>query len=197
MHSRSDLVPGFGSKARRLVREQLEEQGVKVHTDTKAYPVEGSSTRYELRSSDGKCEEMEFDSVFSCVGVKPSAKLLPGDDKGFILTDEYGRVPGCAGRVFAYGDCVSGEAKSGFALLGYKDGLAKNIAAAVTDNSNGENEHPHGMKKIKPHGFLPAVFTIGPDSGVAALPFGTTTLMVPAMKNNGMFVSMVQGKIGW
>lgn len=203
VQSTTFLLPGWGERASHLVRKQLEKLQVHIKTGVKAYKV--NETTYELRSNDqleGQGETIQADMVFLGNGVKAAAPRLimsPSsmNDDGYFLTDSYGRVQACGGRVFAFGDCVQGDFKSAAAVLPLKKAIAHNLLA-VAKQEGQHADSAYALTEARADvGKIQGVVTTGPSSGVAVMPFGTTPFIVPYVKNKTMFLFKAKADIGF
>ena len=73
---------------------------------------------------------MQADAVVALPALRgPSLRGVPADDRGFIATDEHGRVQGLDG-VFAAGDATAYPVKQGGLAAQQADAVAEAVAAA-------------------------------------------------------------------
>ena len=109
--------------------------GVRIQLD-EGGGGEAETGPVKLVSMDGgEGEEIvDADVVFMATGVKPSAPgLLAEDstDNGYACTDAFARVREADGTVFAFGDCVTGEPKTGAKIMANQKAIAGNILATL------------------------------------------------------------------
>jgi sulfide:quinone oxidoreductase len=115
----------FGVSASNLVRDLLDEQGIRLATD-----------RHAVRYADGGLEllggeEMSVDAVVSLPFLRgPYLEGLPHDADGFIPVDDHSRVKGVPG-VYAVGDVTAFPVKQGGLATQQADVVAETIAAGA------------------------------------------------------------------
>src|SRR4029450_12956057 len=113
----------FGVSASNLVRDLLDEQGIRLATD-----------RHAVRYADGGLEllggeEMSVDAVVSLPFLRgPYLEGLPHDADGFIPVDDHSRVKGVPG-VYAVGDVTAFPVKQGGLATQQADVVAETIVA--------------------------------------------------------------------
>jgi NADH dehydrogenase FAD-containing subunit len=106
-------LPGYHPKVRASIKTQLERTGVRLHPEHRAIVPEGFAcdrlTRGPVHWSTGQ-PSFEADVTLWSVGrVRPNNGFIPQDmldDRGFVRTDEFLRVPGYP-NVFAVGDIAA------------------------------------------------------------------------------------------
>lgn len=192
------LIPGYSRSAGERLEDKLSHLSVDVILEQRALQLEdGSWVTKETRAP------LKADIVIKATGVRPSAPEIFGDDSesvrdGWIRTDEYGRVMGTRGNIFAAGDCCDWKAKSGENTLSNRHTYAHNMKATLDALSAARSlaSIDGRMKKVSTERNI-AVVTSGPKDGVAALPLGSLTLFLPWMKNRGMFLAKAKREIGW
>lgn len=138
---------------------------------------------------------IQVDIAFNATGVNPqSPGLLPGgsDSDGWVVCDEYGRVifqdsvdQPQQSRVFAYGDCVVGQPKTGSNYMMNQKLIAGNICAALL--ADGEAVEEKKLKKLSAPMDM-GIVTVGKGMGVAKTPVGATSWMLPLLKNKTMML---------
>lgn len=113
----------FGVSASNLVRDLLDEQGIRLATDRHAVRyVKGA---LELLGG----ETMALDAVVSLPLLRgPYLEGLPHDADGFLQVDDHGRVKGVGG-VYAVGDVTAFPVKQGGLATQQADVVAETIAA--------------------------------------------------------------------
>lgn len=141
------------------------------------------------------------DVTFLATGVSPSNPdlLTPSHTPdGWLDVDVFGRLRGCDGSVFAYGDCTRSHPKSAFKAMHNKARLAYNVLA-VLDRIR-EDDAPSMVRERDLYRIVEppdvAVVTTGPMSGVAKTPVGATSWILPRLKNRTMFVAYARSEIG-
>lgn len=192
------LIPGYSRSAGERLEEKLSALSVDVILEQRAVQLEdGSWVTKETRAP------LKAEVVIKATGVRPSAPEIFGDESesvrdGWIRTDDYGRVIGTRGNIFAAGDCCDWKSKSGENTLSNRHVYAHNIKATLDalHASRGLASIDGRLKKISTERSI-AVVTSGPKDGVAALPLGSLTLFLPWMKNRGMFLAKAKREIGW
>ncbi|WP_136689857.1 FAD-dependent oxidoreductase [Halorhabdus amylolytica] len=103
---RSHVLEPFGSEVGETVADELRDNGVAVHTDTRVERVAGEDHVTAVITPDG---EHAVDAVLVAAGVQPRVELAEsaGIDlgpTGAIATDEYGQTN--VESVYAAGDCA-------------------------------------------------------------------------------------------
>ena len=103
---RSHVLEPFGSEVGETVADELRDNGVAVHTDTRVERVAGEDHVTAVITPDG---EYAVDAVLVAAGVQPRVELAEsaGIDfgpTGAIATDEYGQTS--VEGVYAAGDCA-------------------------------------------------------------------------------------------
>lgn len=118
-------LAAFGAAATAALRGDLEEAGVRVETSAAARETDAGFT---VAPGD---RPIGAGRVVALPHAAPRAPAgLPLDERGFILTDVHGRVPGCPG-VWAAGDAISFPVKQGGLAAQQADAAAESIAAAA------------------------------------------------------------------
>jgi sulfide:quinone oxidoreductase len=116
----------FGASAAAAVRDDLEEAGVEAETGVYVAEDPGGSGRFLLHPGEQVLDAERVVALPRAVG--PGVHGLPSDQRGFVLTDRYGSVPG-ADRVWAAGDAVAFPVKQGGLASQQADAAAESIAA--------------------------------------------------------------------
>jgi sulfide:quinone oxidoreductase len=112
----------FGPAVSADVARMLEAAGVQFVGSARAVPEPGA-VRF-----DGRL--VEADAVVALPGLRgPAVRGVPADERGFIPTDEYGRVRGLE-AVYAAGDATAFPVKQGGLAAQQADAVAEAIAAA-------------------------------------------------------------------
>lgn len=212
VQSKQQLIPDFGLKASEMVYKKLQKLGVSIKLSTKAYKTNEEGTTWDLKDSmnpKDKLGDLSVDMAFNATGVQsciPSTFFTDLEDtvdnEGWILTDDYGIIKGTNNRVFALGDCVKGNPKSGVEAMGNRDIMGDNITRvllALQDKSDPGrlSSFKDLNKEFNENPKAQGIITVGPSSGVAVMPFGTTRVLLPFIKNKTMFVFKVKSDIGW
>jgi len=171
------------------VKTRLEKLGVKVILNDKVI------------EQDGKCvlqskptEVLEADEVVYMVGFFAANDFVEiegsKNDKGFLKTDDYLRVEGGEGRVFAYGDCCTTLPNAGNLLMRNKGFLAHNIKAALEGKTDVAD-----MQKASAS-FHMYICTIGPEDGLVYTSWCATSWFIPPLKNSTMFLFVPKNELG-
>lgn len=204
VHSTPNLAPPLAPHAAGKLQAKLEALGVVVVTGSRAEQRDGDDGEWVVSGTDRK---LEGDVVIKTVGVRPvnGGDLVRGiegaaaavDDKGWIMTDEFGRVVGAGGTVFAHGDCVvSGGYRTGVQIMNSRKMMAGNlqkVAEAVADGKVASEVT--GLQGMAAENNV-VVITAGPSAGVAQTPWFTDPFMVPKLKNWTMFTKTTYGQLG-
>jgi sulfide:quinone oxidoreductase len=115
----------FGKRASNAVVELLESHGIAIHADT--IPVELAGETLRLVGGDS----VETDRVVAVPQLEgPRLPGVPADAKGFVPTDDHGRVHDLP-DVFAAGDLTDFPVKQGGLAAQQADAAADSIAAAA------------------------------------------------------------------
>jgi NADH dehydrogenase FAD-containing subunit len=135
--SQEQPLPGYHPKARARIQRHLERLGVHLHPEHRAVIPEGFAcdrfTTDPVQWSTGQ-PPFEADLTLWSVGrVRPNNAFIPAnmlDERGFVKTDEYLRVPGYS-NVFAVGDIAATDPnRSSARNWGYRL-VAHNIVAML------------------------------------------------------------------
>lgn len=197
VHSGDHLVPELNAAGGAKVKAKLEKLGVKVVLSDKAEERNGVWTL--ARSG----EKIEVDTVISSVGIQPCNSFFGKgglgsclNEGGWIKVDEYFRVPGTEGKIFAVGDCCTELANTAQNAFASKSTVANNVR--ITMEAIEEKKSLDGLEtKMKQSKPAPPVFliTIGPDSGLAGTPIGNIGFLLPALKNKTMLVFRAKSEL--
>lgn len=192
------LIPAYSRSAGEKLEDKLSALSVDVILKHRAIQADDGSWKI---GSTGKV--LRADVVLRANGVFPGAPSLFGEDSdcvrdGWIRTDLYGRVIGARGNIFAAGDCCDWRSKSGELTLSNRNVYAHNIKATLDALSAYRSlaSIDGRLKRIATERNL-AIVTSGPKDGVAALPLGSISLILPWMKNRSMFLAKAKREIGW
>jgi sulfide:quinone oxidoreductase len=129
-------VDVFGTGPSAAVEEMLRLRGIPFHSVT---PVRADSGRLIVEAG----EPIPADAVVALPRLEaPRIEGLPGDENGFVPTDEHGRVRGLDG-VFAAGDVTSFPLKQGGLAAQQADAAAEAIAADL-----GSDVDPHPFRPV-------------------------------------------------
>jgi sulfide:quinone oxidoreductase len=113
----------FGTKASEAMAQLLEMRGISLRTATSPVAFEDAV----LRFADGG--SIAADAVVALPKLEgPRLDGIPQDDRGFVPTDEYGRVAGLT-DVYAAGDLMQSPIKQGGIAAQEADAVAEAIAA--------------------------------------------------------------------
>jgi dihydrolipoamide dehydrogenase len=137
-----DVLPGYESDVKRLVRSRAEELGVEFHFGKGAtgWEHDPDGVTVATETEDGEQSEYEGDAVLVAVGREPvtdtldiEAIGLEPDENGFIPTDDRARTD--IEHVFAVGD-VAGEP-----MLAHKASAEGVVAAEVAAGESAALDH--------------------------------------------------------
>ncbi len=130
-------LPGYHPKVRARIKTQLERTGVILHPEHRAIVPEGFAcdrlTTGPVHWSTGQ-RPFEAEATLWSVGrVRPNNRFIPEDmldDRGFVRTDEFLRVPGYP-NIFAVGDIAATDPhRSSARNWGYRL-VAQNVRASL------------------------------------------------------------------
>jgi len=198
VHSGDHLCPEFDEKAAKMVQKQLEGNGVNIFLNERA--TETADGKWRLKS--GKIIDAE--ETIMTIGINACNDFLTGGDlegslneKGWVETDNFFRVKGSNGTVFALGDCCTAMPNSGTHILENLKTISINLdltLKAITSKKSVDTTI-RGMKEFKlaPDAY---VVTTGPNSGVFYSSFITTKRFFPWIKNKTMFFMRPTGMLG-
>lgn len=192
------LIPGYSRSAGERLEEKLSAMSVEVVLNQRALMMEDGS--WVVKDTG---VPLKADMVIRATGVQASAPNILGEGSesmcnGWVRTDPFGRVSGARGNIFAAGDCCDWKSKSGENTLSNRHVYAHNIRVTLEamENNRALASVDSRLKRVSTERNL-AIVTTGPKDGVAALPLGSLTLLLPWMKNRGMFLSKARKEIGW
>lgn len=198
--SKQRLIPAYSRSAGEKLEDKLEALSVDVILNHRAKQAEDGSWYI---GETGKT--LRADVVIKTSGVYPGAPDLLGEPfkesstaEGWIRTDAFGRVIGMRGNIFAAGDCCDWKSKSGELTLSNRQMYAHNIRVTLDAQRNARSlaSVDGKLKRISTERNL-AIVTSGPKDGVAALPLGSISFVLPWMKNRSMFLAKAKREIGW
>ena len=135
--SETQPLPGYHPKVRSRIEARLRKAGVVLHPEHRAVIPEGFDcnrfTRGPVEWSTGQ-PAFDADLVLWSVGrVRPNTSFVPADmldERGFVRTDEFLRVPGYE-NVFAVGDVAATDPnRSSARNWGYRI-VAHNVRATL------------------------------------------------------------------
>mmetsp|Transcript_12598 Transcript_12598/g.24429 ORF Transcript_12598/g.24429 Transcript_12598/m.24429 type:complete len:410 (+) Transcript_12598:986-2215(+) len=174
----SSSYPPLSKKFQESLHAQLQDLGVNVILDTQAKidlsklgeetMITGAQT---IETSSGR--RVETDLTLICAGVTPNSKALPSNwlaENKYVIVDDKLRVIGTQNQVrdgiYALGDIVALQ-ENKMAYFGgmMADVVAKNILAQIKGGSPKSTYAVHDSSAIM-------LVPLGPDLGVASLPFG-------------------------
>lgn len=173
------VLGGYSEKAQRKVTEQLESLGVVIKPNRR---FEQEDNKFHDKKSG---ETVTADVVYTAVGVKPNSEFLEAElanvltPNGLIKVDEFYKVDQ-TDNIYAVGDVAD---LPDLKLGAFASPQAKKLVGNLIAEQKG--------KALKAHKNAPmmGMFPIGPEKGVAQLPFATTTWkFVIDMKNKDMFI---------
>lgn len=208
--SKTRLCPSYSKSAGEKLEDKLSALSIDVILNHRAAKIPTAETSDEANGqeewkllSTGKI--LRADLVVRASGVYPGAPNLfekkmsdSVTPDGWIKTDDYGRVRGTRNNIFAAGDCCDWKSKSGELSLANRNVYAHNIKVTLdalrTFRSLASIDGK--LKRIATERNL-AIVTSGPKDGVAALPLGSISFILPWMKNRSMFLAKARREIGW
>ena len=134
VHSGEDLIPEYTPRAATMVKNKLENLGVKVILNDKAIEHDDKwvldSNGQELDAS----EVIKTTGIFSCAPQcikSPQLKSKFLDKKGWIQVDDYFRVKGLEQKFFAIGDCCDLLPNAASQVVGNLATIGKNITVIL------------------------------------------------------------------
>ena len=114
-HSGEQPLPGYHPKARSWITRVLTADGVNLHSGHRAITLEGFTgerlTHDPIEWATGQEPFTADVTLWAVGGMRPHSNFLPAevlDDSGFVIVDEYLRLPG-HGNVFAVGDVAASD----------------------------------------------------------------------------------------
>lgn len=194
VHSKNQLgSEELTPKAAAMTQKKLENLGVVVLLNEKAVK-EGE--RVLLQNSK---KPVQAEKIVWTTGIYPCNSFLDSkylDRRGWIEVDDYFRVKGAEGSLYALGDCCDLLPNSGAQILGTMGVIGKNITVTLDSIQSGVTENVE--KKMRKALVQPATYvtTIGKQTGVAQTPCCYTQLILPWAKNSTMFLFKPKGELG-
>jgi NADH dehydrogenase FAD-containing subunit len=177
------------------VQAQLESLGVTVLLNEKAKPDDTNKNKLTLSSSNTIIDDA--DMIIWTTGFVPVNGLLREslpealDERGWIQTDEYFRIEGSDGHLFAIGDCTTTLPNAGNQVMRNIDVLGNNIHVTLTS----KDVDTASLKKVS-HGLEAYCNTTGPNQGVFECPLFWTRRVLPWVKNSTMFFMSPKDMLG-
>ena len=168
------LDDAWREDVRKGIKNELENLGIKhIHsTKVTAATPDGSSkgrTTLQLTEANGKTRQMTVDAYLPAMGVEPNSEFMPDrlrDERGFILQDEFLRVPGYD-NMFVIGDVGNLEAPTIIKAEAQLVHLARKL---LTPYLQGEAN----LEKYKVDPTLVGAFSLGRSRGTGQ--YGTWKL---------------------
>lgn len=187
VHSGDRLMPEFSEGASAMAKQKLEKLGVKVILNERGVQ-ETLQDGKSVVVLQGSQEVLEADEVAMVVGLRANNTFVnidgACDDKGFLETDDYFRVTGSDGKVFGFGDCCTTLRNAAYLIMQNGGVVAHNVKAVLDNNVDDEEKT---LKKMD-EGMVGGMVTIGPNDGVAQLPWFSTQYLLPRFKNYTMMI---------
>lgn len=187
--STTEIVPEMSAKGRKLTAKVMDRLGVEVRTSNRA-TFDSSSKNWAVGN-----KVLQPATVIKCTGYSARNSFMTAGDlgatcvteKGWINTDENFRVMGggADGRIFAFGDCCTTGANVGTVIQSNYAAIVHNVRAKLNGNES-------KLKKCSNQTAGITVLTLGPDKGVADLPFGAFKSVLPAFKNKTFFIDQAK-----
>eukprot|EP00177_Eucheuma_denticulatum_P007099 GFKZ01012908.1.p1 GENE.GFKZ01012908.1~~GFKZ01012908.1.p1 ORF type:complete len:364 (+),score=64.40 GFKZ01012908.1:149-1240(+) len=192
VHSGDHLIPEMNMAGGAKVQKKLEDLGVKVILESKAMENNGGWLVGN--------ENISADVVVKTVGVRSCNEFIWDsalDEDGWIQVDEYLRVEGGEGRIFAMGDCCKRFKNTATTAMGNAGVAAHNLNAVgmALDNKQGLDSVENKLR-AGADGPPLYVVTTGHKGGVAKIPFGNITWGLPYFKNKTMFLFKARQDLG-
>ena len=180
VHSGASLVPEFSSGASNMVQSKLEKLGVKIILNERGYDQKNGKVLLQ----NSKEQPEDVDEIISVVGLSSHNSFVKIDgvfnEKGFLKTDEHSRLIG-HNNIFAYGDCAQELRNAAYLIMHNGPVVANNVMVAMEGK-------PDSDLKVMDTGMNGGMVTIGPNDGVAQLPFTYTQYLLPRIKNYTMML---------
>jgi len=170
-HSGEQPLPGYHPKARSWITRVLASDGVNLHSGHRAITQEGFTgerlTHDPIEWATGQEPFTADVTLWAVGGMRPHSKFLPAealDDSGFVIVDEYLRLPGHE-NVFAVGDVAASDPhRSSARNWGFRVVVA-NVRAELKGSENLKRFHapeyrwgsilglqPEGLTVVQPDG---------------------------------------------
>ena len=198
VHGRGELCSEMRAGGRKAVERKLRELGVSLTLNRHAKKRDDG----EWEAGDATEDMPKSHITVPCIGYSPRNQAMlngdiskPLDEKGWIETDDYFRVNGSEGRVFAFGDCCNTGEKTANSIFTNYSVLANNLRVTLECLAIGKSPvelAESKLKKVKTPLNL-TVLTLGPKDGIADTPLGAYQSLLPPMKNKHMFIARAKG----
>lgn len=177
------LVPEMRPNARKRTEQVLKRLGVRVITGHRAEEVKDGQFMVgkEILNSDVgvRCTGYFPRNQFTILGDLPQECR---DKRGWIQTNEHFQVAGCRSRIYAFGDCCTTGPKLAQNIFTNYKTVVHNMLKSLDWHTNSNQ-----FKSFRPP--LPlCILTLGPNAGVADMPFGVFESIFPAFKNRRLFI---------
>lgn len=166
-----------------------------VLLNEKAKPDDTNKNKLILSNTDTTINDA--DMIIWTIGFLPLNGLLKEsipeslDERSWIQTDDYFRIEGSDGRLFAIGDCTTTLPNAGNQVMRNINVLGNNIHVTLTH----KDVDATSLKKVC-HGLDAYCNTTGPDQGVFYCPLFWTRRVLPWVKNSTMFFMSPKDMLG-
>lgn len=193
VHSGDHLCPEMNKKAGNMVKDKLENLGVKVILNEKA--IKNDAGNKMVLESSG--EIIEADKVVMTVGLDPVNSFVDPaylNTQGWIEVDDYFQVKGAEGKLLAYGDCCTLLPNAGNQVFQNMSVIGSNVKQILNAKKAGDGRVPSLSKHYDASEVY--ICSVGPEDGVAFTPYCTVDWVLPRVKNYSMFLFEARHKLG-
>jgi NADH dehydrogenase FAD-containing subunit len=198
-YSHDQPLPGYHPKVRDSIERHLSRSGVILHPQHRAIiPADFTCDEITTNAIEWTAGQTAFQadvSVWAVGKMKPNNDCIPSEmlnEKGFIKTDDYLRVPG-HNNIFTVGDIAASDANRSSARNGGYRLVARNIKAYLADT-------PEMMKKYRaPHYRWGSILGVQNDGLLVYQPDGTKfrfprwsikTILLPLLVRKNIYQGM-------
>mmetsp|Transcript_10303 Transcript_10303/g.22668 ORF Transcript_10303/g.22668 Transcript_10303/m.22668 type:complete len:379 (+) Transcript_10303:132-1268(+) len=191
VHSGSHVINEWSDKAAGMVTKKLKSlKNLKLILNDRVVEEDGT---YKLQSS-GEALPEQPDQVVMTVGFSPINSFMDAsmlDDKGYVKVDEFFRVEGSNGKIFALGDCEATQLyNAGAAVLAQQGIIGNNLKVTLNALEKDGASADLSAVKLKPLNKLglQGCVTVGRKQGVLFASGFVTQRIIPGIKNSTMFI---------
>lgn len=190
------FCPQMSAKGQRLVEKKMVKSGIVMYLNSKAEENGSGSWTVVSKSENHNSVNVSAEMVALCTGYKSRNEFINGgfslNERGWIETDDYFRVKGGDGNVFAFGDCCTTGPQSVMDIMTNAHFAHNNIKKTAEALAKGDDlEHVKLTKAGSPPPIT--VLTYGPRDGVFDNPIFPTSWALPWVKNLDMFIGNAKG----
>jgi len=197
VHSKEQLCPEFSPAAAKMVKKKLEKLGVTVILNDRAVANDKGEMVLEKKGTVVDANEVVMtNGIGACNSFMKGMSTEALNEQGFINSDEYFRVKGTDGKVFAVGDCCTTLPNAANQIIANIHVLGKNVK--ITLDAVVAHQLKPELKGLKPFalGASKYVVTTGPHDGVFYSPMFWTQYLLPRLKNSTQFLFHIKPELG-